>query len=209
MQDEFKEIQLKEVSEPNDSSVEAPRLLSIPLPAYKIGNLGFAPQQAPAMAGGLLHSEGKGQDLMLVALNERDERFGVVLRQAKTVKVLSILDILAVFLYLIALLYPLLILLPVSLLGFFAGKRFSRPLSISQAAYLLVALILRIVLCALIKVTAFQVVQGILTVFTVCEAICVIRLYRTIGTLSAAEVDELKVQQQGIMKFNSQPLHTL
>lgn len=204
MQDEFKEIQLKEHSEPIESSVDAPRLLSIPMPAYKIGNLGFAPIHMSAMSGGLLQPEGKGQDLMLVATNERDERFGVVLMQAKVVKWISVIDSLAVFLYLIALLYPLLVLLPVSTIGFCAGRRLSRPLSIVQMVYLLLCFILRIVLCALVPMAAFRAVQGVLVVATFCEAIYFVKFYRTIGALSVTEVDELKAQ----MKSNSKPLHT-
>jgi hypothetical protein len=203
MQDEFKEIQLKD----SEGHPEAPRLLSIPMPVYSFGNLGFAPQQISANAGGLLHPELKGHDLMVVAINERDERFRVVLSQAKVVKVLSVLDVLAVFLYLIVPLYPLLVLLPGGLFGFCAGRRLSRVMSICFLIYLALCFVLRVVLCAVVDLTVYQVLQGILVGFTLCEVWMTVRFYRTLGTLSTAETDELKVQLQGL--FSSKPLHTL
>jgi hypothetical protein len=206
MQDEFKEIQLKDIDH-SEGSVEAPRLLNIPMPVYSIGNLGFAPQQIPTISGGLLQPVLKGHDLMVVAINERDERFRVVLSQAKVVKVLSVLDALAVFLYLVVPLYPLLVLLPGGLFGFCAGARLSRVMSICFLLYLALCFVLRIVLCAVVELTVYQVLQGILVGFLLCEVWLTVRFYRTLGTLSSAETDELKVQMQGL--FSSKPLHTL
>jgi uncharacterized RDD family membrane protein YckC len=139
---------------------------------------------------------------------EKEERLEMVLRQAKAIKLISIFDCLAVFLYLIALIYPLLVLLPTSLLGYWTARRLSRALCIGQLVYLALVFTLRIVLCVLVEVSAFQAVQGILVAVTVCEASVFVSFYRLLGTLSAEEVDEAKVLQrsQGLM-FTSKPLH--
>jgi hypothetical protein len=212
--DEFKEIQLKDLSEHHDSSTDQPRVLNIPLPTYKIGHLGFAPVQSSSSlsGGGFLQPGPNGHASMVVPLNEREVRFGKILRQAKVVRWFAIFDCLAVFLYLIALLYPCLVLLPASLLGYCAGKRLHRVLALCQLLYLTVTLLLRVVLCLVIQFPAFQVVQALLVIANVAEVFVFARYFRSLGTLSPAERGELLVQQNGVrggMMFQPQLLHTI
>mmetsp|Transcript_19560 Transcript_19560/g.35849 ORF Transcript_19560/g.35849 Transcript_19560/m.35849 type:complete len:218 (-) Transcript_19560:12-665(-) len=212
-EDEFKEIQLKDLSERNDSPAEHPRVLNIPLPVYKIGHLGFAPQQSSSLAsGGLLQPGPNGHASMVVSLNEREIRFGKVLKQAKVARWLSILDFFAIFLYLIALLFPLLVLIPAPALGYCAGRRLNRVLTLCYCLYLALTFLLRIVLCAVVPITAFKAVQGVLVVLNALEICFFVRFFRTLGSLSPSEREELLVQQNGVrrgMMFNPQPLHTM
>jgi hypothetical protein len=212
--DEFKEIQLKDLSVNHDSSTDQPRVLNIPLPTYKVGHLGFAPVQSSSSssAGGFLQPGPNGHASMVVPLNERDVRFGIVLRQAKVARWFAVLDCLAVFLYLIALLYPCLVLLPGSLLGYCAGRRLNRVLALCQLLYLTLTFLLRVVLCFVIRLPAFQIVQGFLVVANVAEVFVFVRYFRSLGTLSPAERGELLVQQNGVqggMMFQPQLLHTI
>lgn len=212
-EDEFKEIQLKDLSERNEDTPDLPRVLNIPLPVYKIGHLGFAPQQLSSIAnGGLLQPGPNGHVSMVVTLNEREIRFGKVIRQAKGARWLAIANFLAVFLYLIALLYPCLVLLAFPALGYFAGRKLHRVLALCYLLYLLMTLLLRVVLIAIIHLPSFQGVQGALLLANVFEICFYVRFFRTLGTLTISEHEEILVQQNGVrrsMMFSPQPLHTL
>jgi hypothetical protein len=115
-----------------------------------------------------------------------------LLRLQRLVKWLSVVDILSILLFMVGLYFPLLILLPFPLLGFFASRCLSRALSLCYVTWLCVVMVIRLALLFLTRSVAFGVIDFFLIVLNICTLVVVVKFFQLIGTFTHDDIQDIK-----------------
>jgi hypothetical protein len=175
----FGQLQLREMQE------GAMPAIPIAQPVYPDGSTGYLPQQGfSAYPPGELVVDNQADRIQIVNL---------LLKLQKLLKWLSIADIVSILFFMVGLYFPLLIFLPVPLLGFFASRRLSRGLSVCYMVWLcFLILIIRLILLFWTDSIAFVVIDFLLLIFDACVMVITVRFYLVIGQASPNEIDSIK-----------------
>jgi len=201
---EFNEVQIRDLSGPGAYPQFGSNAFS-PQPVYEVGNAGFRPVELdrpypPPLNNGQPIQVVMEQAPGITPPNARDIRFQMVLSQARIIKWIAVVETLFCILFIVSGLFFLIFLLILPIMGYFAGRRLSRRLTIAFIVYLVLIIILRIILIAVINNTFFRIIEVIMILINLGFMRYSIRFYRLLGTLDPSERAELLILQNGVSR---------
>lgn len=180
---EFRDVQLGEMpSQQPESHIGIP----IAQPIYQAGNIGYSPQ--PIYAAQQVPS----LSIQVEAKQEREKERGLLLRYQKFLKWLSIADIVSILFFMVGLFFPLLILLPFPLLGFFASRRLSKCLTVCYLVWLCLLMVVRLVLLFVTRSIAFAVINFLLIIFDIWVIVITVKFLRQLGKVYEQDLEDLR-----------------
>lgn len=185
---EFREIQIQDQS-------ENPRSPFILIPAGSRPG-GFQP---------ITISNLESVAPIIAPLDERDLKYQKVLKSSRVMRLLSSLDTILCFFYVLIGFYVLLFLVVFGILGYVSAYKLLRPLSMSYIIILIVVMILKILLAAnegligAVLMIMYFIVEGFILFYS-------LKFFRLLGTLDPQERLELLMLQNGPINSRSSRL---
>lgn len=202
---EFREIEIRDASPqpPQPSYVMGQ-------PVYQPANTGFHPlyMQAPIIsqtqqgpyypqqypADGLPYNQPT-----VTNISPQDQKFNRILHFARFVRWMAVFDCIIIFLFILGGLIFLLILVPLPVMGFFAGRYLSRPLSVAYAAFIVIIIALRIAIMAIMDDIVFYILSVIVIMIELIILRYVIVFFRLLRGITLDERKQLLTIQNGPM----------
>lgn len=134
----------------------------------------------------------------IVAICERDVKFGQVIQFGKFLKWVSAIEFFTIFTYLILGLAFFLFLLVFPILGFFGARKIYKPFGVVYLMYLIGSVLLRIILMATFAYIPFIIIGCFAVVFNLICIRFLVRFLKVVKDLSPEEREELLILQNGV-----------
>ncbi|CAG9319610.1 unnamed protein product [Blepharisma stoltei] len=201
---EFHDEDFKEIEIEDQSSPSRPSLIYIPKSVSSSLNNNFQTNESAPRTPQQLSTP------MIIPISERDLKFTQCIRYAKFIRIMSILESLFTFIFLIA---PdgmkfLMFLIIVPVIGFLAGRYYKIWLAVTYLVYIVLLAIVRIILMAILYDALLTTLEVLVIVIDILVGRILWKFIAALRMLTESERRDLRILQNGVKKGSHMQQHT-